>query len=1238
MPTDARRSTTQEAISRLGAGDHLCCIYRDRGEQMGIVVPYLVHGLHSNNKCLYIIDESTREDVFHAFAEAGVDLTTHIASGQFLLLTKAESYLKEGSFDPDRMIATLKLAEANAIDEGYAGLRITGEMTWVFSGLPGVEGLIEYESKLNLFFPNSKSTAICQYHESRFDPDILIDVLHTHPAVVIYGEVCENPYYIPPDEFLLRLKSSKIPLALYQRVRDDIMARAGLEVDRQRLESELKGSLDRSERTRRALLSALEDQKRTVESLKRYGAMIGNLAEGVYLVGLDDGIIKYVNPRFGKMFGYDEGELEGKDVSVVNAPTTLSPEETSRDVISMLRQTGEWQGEIENVKKDGTRFWCYANVTLFDDPALGRVCISVHTDITGRKQAEAYREMRREVLELLNEPGDLQVAMQRVIAIVKKGAGCDAVGLRLQDGEDFPYCAHQGFSREFLLTENTLLERDAGGGVCRDKDGNVSLECTCGLVISGKANAASSMFTKGGSFWTNDSFPLLELPTDKDPRHHPRNQCIHQGYASVALVPIRNQERIVGLLHLNDRRKGRFSIETIELLEGITEHIGAAMMRKRAEDALRASEQEFRSLAESMPQIVWVTRADGWNIYFSQQWVDYTGLTLEQSHGHGWNTPFHPDDKQRAWDAWQRATQHNDIYSVECRLRRADGAYRWWLIRGVPLHNATGEILKWFGTCTDIDDIKRAQGELLDAKAIVESVVENMPFMLFLKEATDLRFVMFNRAGEELLGYDRKALLGKNNLDLFPPEQAAHFMDKDREVLDGETGILDIPEEAILTAKKGERLLHTRKVCIRGPDGTTKYLLGISEDITERKLAEAEHEKLQVQFTQAQKMESVGQLAGGVAHDFNNLLMGIMGYTQLCLDEVGPDHPIRGWLDEINKEAERSAHLTHQLLAFARKQTIAPKVLDINSSIESMLKLLRRLIGEDIKVRWTPTSGAWPVKMDPVQIDQILANLAVNARDAIGGVGLISIETGNATLDQPYCSEHVGSEPGDYVLLTVSDTGCGMDRETLGHIFEPFFTTKGVGEGTGLGLATVYGIVKQNNGFINVHSEPGKGTSFKIYLPRFVAPEAVAVAAETPTRPPRGSETVLLVEDEKSIRITTQVFLEDLGYTVLVAEGPEKALLLASEHPGEIHMLVTDVIMPGMSGRDMAQRLMELRPALKCLFISGFTADVIARRGILDDGVNFLAKPFGRDALARKAREVLDGQKTARTPHAPNGD
>jgi PAS domain S-box-containing protein len=613
-----------------------------------------------------------------------------------------------------------------------------------------------------------------------------------------------------------------------------------------------------------------------------------------------------------------------------------------------------------------------SKLPLLDSQGKISGVLGTYMDITERKQAEIYRAMGVDVLQILNEPGDLSDTIQRVIAMVKTRTGFDAVGLRLQDGEDFPYYAQDGFSAEFLRTKNTLIERGEDGGVCRDKDGHVCLGCMCGLVIAGKTDPANPRFTRGGSFWTNDSVPLLDLPADQAPRRHPRNQCIHDGYASVALLPIRNKERIVGLLQLNDRRKGRFTLETVELLEGIASHIGAALMRKQAE------------------------------------------------------------------------------------------------------------------------------------------------------------------------------------------------------------------EEQI---------------------------------------------KLQSQLVQAQKMESVGRLAGGVAHDFNNMLAVILGYTEIAMDQVNTAQSLFAALREIRKAAERSADLTRQLLTFARKQTIAPRVLDLNETVDRMLKMLRRLIGEDIDLVWKPGRNLWLVRVDPSQIDQLLANLCVNARDAIADVGKITIETDVGAFDEAYCADHAGFVPGEYVLLAVSDNGCGMDQETLGHLFEPFFTTKEVGKGTGLGLASIYGMVKQNNGFINVYSEPGQGTTFKVYLPRHAAKSGHLPEKGLDLPVERGHETILLVEDEPAILKMATMMLERLGYAVVGARTPGEAVRLAEAHAGGIHLLVTDVVMPDMNGRDLAEHLLSMYPNLKCLFMSGYTADIIAHQGVLAARVQFIQKPFSLKDLAAKVRQALGDEQ-----------
>lgn len=380
----------------------------------------------------------------------------------------------------------------------------------------------------------------------------------------------------------------------------------------------------------------------------------------------------------------------------------------------------------------------------------------------------------------------------------------------------------------------------------------------------------------------------------------------------------------------------------------------------------------------------------------------------------------------------------------------------------------------------------------------------------------------------------------------------------------------------------------------------------------------------QLQMNQAQKLESVGRLAGGVAHDFNNKLAVIIGYVELILMKMSADNPFIDDMKEIRKAAESSADLTRQLLAFARKQTVTPKLLDLNETVAGMLNMLRRLIGEDINLSWQPGSDPLQIRMDPSQIDQILANLCVNARDAINGVGRITIGTESVILDAEYCDINAEFTPGGYVMLVVSDTGCGMDTETQRNIFEPFFTTKQMGQGTGLGLASVYGAVKQNNGYIKVYSEPGHGTSFRIYLPRYQGNGGEIQKENGQQSIVRGSETILLVEDDAAILAVTTMLLEGFGYCVLAANTPDEAIRLAREHSGEINILMTDVIMPKMNGRDLAKNLLPLRPGMKQLFMSGYTADIIASQGMLDAEVNFIQKPFAMKTLATKVREVLD--------------
>ncbi len=395
-------------------------------------------------------------------------------------------------------------------------------------------------------------------------------------------------------------------------------------------------------------------------------------------------------------------------------------------------------------------------------------------------------------------------------------------------------------------------------------------------------------------------------------------------------------------------------------------------------------------------------------------------------------------------------------------------------------------------------------------------------------------------------------------------------------------------------------------------------------DITERKKAEEDRQRLERQLLQAQKMDAIGQLAGGVAHDFNNMLSVIIGNAELALGKVSPRQPAYEELQDILTAGKRSADLTRQLLAFARKQLISPRILDLNDTVAGMLKMLRRLIGENINLVWRPEQGLWRVRIDPSQVDQLLANLTVNARDAMNKMGKIIIETTNVICDELFHAAHPESVPGEYVLLTVSDDGCGMDKETLANIFDPFFTTKEEGMGTGLGLSTVYGIVRQNSGFINVYSEPGRGTTFRVYLPRYKDDIQESVDDNVITKVQGGSETVLIVEDEQSVLNLTAAMLEKLGYRVLPVKGAGHALRVAREYDGDIDLLLTDVVMPGMNGRELAEQIIVMRPGIRCLYMSGYAADAIAHKGILEKGIHFIAKPFSLHDLAGRVRMALE--------------
>jgi PAS domain S-box-containing protein len=705
-------------------------------------------------------------------------------------------------------------------------------------------------------------------------------------------------------------------------------------------------------------------------------------------------------------------------------------------------------------------------------------------------------------------------------------------------------------------------------------------------------------------------------------------------------------------------------------------------VRNHAEEALRVSMEEFRTLAEAMPQIVWITGPDGKTIFFNRKWMDYTGMTREESMGDGWNKPFHPDDRQTAWDAWQKATRERGVYSLESRLRRADGVYRWWLVRGVPMVDADDKISKWYGTCTDIHDLKMATAELATSEKRFRTTFEQAAIGI-ANVSIKGKWLEVNQQLCKMLGYAGEELLTKSFQDLTLPEDVAIDVQNRDKLLSGELQAYSREKQYI--RKDGSQVWANITVTLlRNEAGVPLHFISIIEDMTERKQAEAELERvraaieqsgeaiiitdpkgsilyvnpafeaatgysrqeieganprilnsgkqdeavyrelwetvssgrtwkgrlvnkrkdgtlftedatispvrdaagqiisyvavkrdvtayirLEEELRQSQKMESVGRLAGGVAHDFNNILTAINGYAGFAMAGLPEGDQRRADLLDVLAAGARAVRLTRQLLAFSRKQILNPQVLDINAGVGATVNMLRRLIGEDITLETQLAPYPCLVKVDNGQIEQVFLNLAVNARDAMPKGGTLTFATGIVTPAEDFASRHPDMPRGSLLCLSVSDTGYGMTDEVKTHLFEPFFTTKEQGKGTGLGLATVFGIIKQSGGAVEVESAPDHGTIFRIYLPQ------IDEKAQDKDKDvvPQGNETVLLVEDDESIRRLAARALTINGYFVLTAADGQEALRVLERHGKPVDLLITDVVMPGMSGRELAQTI-----------------------------------------------------------------
>lgn len=667
----------------------------------------------------------------------------------------------------------------------------------------------------------------------------------------------------------------------------------------------------------------------------------------------------------------------------------------------------------------------------------------------------------------------------------------------------------------------------------------------------------------------------------------------------------------------------------VTAVAGIAEDITE---RKLAEEALRESEAQLRQIIDLVPHMIFVKDWEGRFLLANQAVAKGCHASVSDLAGKR-HADFHPNQEElrrMSQDDREVIEKGETKFIQEETYTSALGRLRYLQTTKVPFRTFGDKTRAVLSVAVDITERKRAEESLLRLQTQLTNALEMAHIGHWVYDVAndlftfnDQFYKIYRTSAQEMGGYTMRSAAYASR---FVHPEDMHLVEEEvRKARETSDPCYNRKlEHRILYADGAAGYVSVRFFIVKDALGQTITTYGVNQDITELKRAEEEREILQAQLNQAQKMESVGRLAGGVAHDFNNMLGIILGHAELALDDISPAEQAYSDLQEILRAAQRSADLVRQLLAFARRQTISPTVLDINETVGSMIKMVRRLIGEDIDLLWNPGVDVWPVKIDATQIDQILANLCVNARDAISGVGTVVIETDNVTLDDAYCAWHAGALSGDYVLIGIRDDGCGMEKEVLDKLFEPFFTTKEVGKGTGLGLATVYGIVKQNKGFIDVQSEPGRGTTFRIYLPR-----ADVLAAEELPHPQQdgllhGTETILLVEDEKAIMELAKAILQRRGYEVLAARNPAEALKLAQDFPGRIHLLITDVVMPGMNGKELADTLGTLKDGFRILFISGYSDDIIAQHGVLAEGIDLLQKPFAVKALAEKVRKVLD--------------
>jgi two-component system, cell cycle sensor histidine kinase and response regulator CckA len=913
-----------------------------------------------------------------------------------------------------------------------------------------------------------------------------------------------------------------------------------------------------------ALHAARRRAESTADSVRHHAALIDQTYDALH-VWEWNGPISFWNRGAERLYGFSREEALGRtshDLLQTSTPGGVA------SFLAILEREGSWEGELRHTSRDGHTIIVDTRMMLIREPARNYV-VETNRDITQRKSAEA----------------ELRDLNQRLEArVLERAAQLEQSNEKLR--------AHEERSRLILegVRSHAIFMLDPAGNVASWNAGaelingytapeilgeNFSRFYTSPDIASGKPQLELEIAARQG-FFEEEGFRVR------------KDGSVF--WAMVTITPLYNQP-------------GAQPIGFVKVTQNISD-------RKKMQEALRVSEDRFHLLVDGVSDhAILMLDPEGTILTWSSGAERIDGYTAEEIVGHHYSCLFTPEliAEGKPGLELERAAAEGKVDVEGWRVRK--NGSRFWVNGTLSALYDEKRTVQGFAKITRDLTAKRRNDELL--QSVLNHTLDGI---VGIDERGTIS--MMNRAGEKIFGRSASEVVGQNVKMLMPePYHGEHDAYLGNYKRTREAKIIGIGREVQGLRKDGSTFPLDLAVTEFQLDNQ-RYFVGIVRDISEKK-------KLEAQLHQSQKMEAFGQLAGGVAHDFNNLLTVISGYSEMLLTKLPPDDPKIKMVDQVRRAGERASSLTRQLLAFSRQQVLEPKVLDLNVIVSDLEKMLRRLIGEDVQFTIVLALAISAVKVDAGQIEQVIINLAVNARDAMPQGGKLTIETRDAELDESYAKTHPEARGGRFVLVAISDTGCGMTPDVKARIFEPFYTTKGVGQGTGLGLAVVHGIVKQSGGNIDVYSEVGVGTTVRIYLPAVEQPVASS-AAHGLELPSRGSETILLVEDEESVRELATFVLQECGYTVMTAPEGLAALSLVASCREKIDLLLTDVVMPQMGGRKLAETLLAEHPELRVLFMSGYTDDAVVRHGVLQANANFLQKPFTPNSLAKKVREVLD--------------